>query len=99
MLIFTITPYTASASAPSQRIICRLNSMVSRPMAMSMKKVEKPAVTICRSLPASLAGRTRRSVFFFEKKCPSMTAKLMAAPKAVARPAPQAPVSSRNTKA
>ena len=68
VLTFTITPYTASASVPSPCRIWRLNSMVRMPMAMSMKKVEKPVTRMARSFWGRRLGHRKRSVFFGDRK-------------------------------
>ena len=49
-------------------------------------------------LRASLFGFTRRSVFFLLAKCVSITRNDTAEPSAVARPAPQTPISHGKTK-
>ena len=63
-----------------------------------MKNVEKPVTAISLSLKKNRVGLRRVSVFFFEKKCVSITRKVRAEPIAVARPAPYTPMSSVNTK-
>ena len=53
---------------------------------------------ICWIWSSTRFGRTRRSVHLREKKCVSMTKNVIAAPIAVARPAPKMPISQVNTK-
>ena len=79
-------------------MIWRLKSTVSIPIAISMKKVEKPVTVIFRSFMNRFRGRTSRSVFLFEKKWPSIAARVSAAPIAVASPAPMMPISMVKTK-
>lgn len=69
-------------------MIWRLKSAVRIPIAMSIKKLEKPVTAIFHSLRASLFGFTRRSVFFLLAKCVSITRNDTAESSAVARPAP-----------
>lgn len=97
-LIFTIIPYTASASVPRYFTICLLNRIVRIPIATSIKNVEKPVTQISLSLPKSFSGFTRRRVFFFVKKWESITIKVIPDPMAVASPAPNAPISHVKTK-
>ena len=68
------------------------------PIAISMKKVEKPVTEISRNLWSRLVGWTSRRVFFFVKKWESMTRMEMTVPMAVASPAPNAPISQVKTK-
>ena len=63
-----------------------------------MKKVENPVTEISRNFRNRLAGRTSRRVFFFLKKCESMTMMEITVPIAVASPAPNAPMSQVKTK-
>ena len=94
----TMTPYTARASVPRYAMIWRLNNIVSIPMATSDRKVENPLTSTWRSLVQGWLGRTSRRVFRLEKKWVSMTTKVMAAPMAVAKPAPRIPMSMGKTK-
>ncbi|CCX58610.1 unknown [Blautia hydrogenotrophica CAG:147] len=67
-------------------------------MATSMKKVEKPVMTIFRILSNALNGRTSARVFLLVKKWVSITRNVITDPIAVARPAPKIPMSSTKTK-
>ena len=67
-------------------------------MAMSIKKVENPVTQMSFICRTGRDGRTRRRVFFFERKWDAITRMEMTVPIAVARPAPKAPMSQTNTK-
>lgn len=67
------------------------------PIATSIKNVENPVTPISRSWRIGCAGRRSRSVFRRVKKCESITTNEIPAPTAVARPAPNIPMSSVNT--
>ena len=68
------------------------------PIAMSMKKVEKPVTRMARSFWGRRLGHRKRSVFLGDRKWVRATKREITEPIAVASPAPKIPISSAKTK-
>ena len=93
-----MTPSTASSSFPPYFIVCLLIIIVSAPMATSSMLAPKPDAIILLDCPIILSGlmipRDDRPLRKWERRIEVC----IRAPSAVARPAPNIPISSGKTK-